>query len=117
MEAGLEHLSRGTAMAVDRLIVVVEPGRRSIETAYQIQRMAADIGLDKLSLLGNKIRTEKDMEYLKSSIPDLQFLGFLPFKGDIIEADLEGLPPFEKDREGLKAVKAMIDKLEIQSHL
>ena len=49
---------------------------------------------------------------LESSMPDLQFLGFIPFKGDIIEADLEGRPPFEKDREGLEAVKAMIEKLE-----
>ena len=112
MEAGLEHLGRGTAMAVDRLIVVVEPGRRSIETAHQIQRMAADIGLEKLSFLGNKIRSEKDREYLESSISDLQFLGFIPFRENIIEADLEGLPPFEKDQEGLEAVKAMIDKLE-----
>ena len=112
MEAGLEHLGRGTAMAVDRLIVVVEPGRRSIETAYQIQRMAADIGLEKLSLLGNKIRSEKDREYLESSIPDLQFLGFIPFRENIIEADLEGVPPFEKDQEGLEAVRALIDKLE-----
>jgi len=112
MEAGLEHLGRGTAMAVDRLIVVVEPGRRSIETAHQIQRMAADIGLEKLSFLGNKIRSEKDKEYLESSMPDLQFLGFIPFRENIIEADLEGLPPFEKDQEGLEAVRAMIDKLE-----
>src|SRR4030066_571197 len=48
MEAGLEHRGRGTAMAVDRLIVVVEPGRRSIETAYQIQRLANHIGLKTL---------------------------------------------------------------------
>jgi CO dehydrogenase maturation factor len=45
-------------------------------------------------------------------MPDFQFLGFIPFRGDIIEADLEGLPPYEKDREGLEAVKGMIEKLE-----
>jgi CO dehydrogenase maturation factor len=112
MEAGLEHLGRGTAMAVDRLIVVVEPGRRSIETAYQIRRMAADIGLERISLLGNKVRSDKDREYLESSISDLQFLGFMPFRENIIEADLEGLPPFEKDREGLETVRAMIERLE-----
>ena len=112
MEAGLEHLGRGTAMAVDRLVVVVEPGRRSVETAHQIQRLANDIGLKKISLLGNKIRSEKDEEFLVSNMPDFEFLGFIPFRGDIIEADLEGLPPFEKDREGLEAVKGMIEKLE-----
>ena len=112
MEAGLEHLGRGTAMAVDRLIVVVEPGRRSIETAYQIHHMAEDIGLKKVSLIGNKIRSEKDKEFLLSHMPDFQFLGFVPFKSDIIEADLEGVPPFEKDQEGLMRIKEMIEKLD-----
>ena len=112
MEAGLEHLGRGTAMAVDRLIVVVEPGRRSIETAYQIQNLADDIGLKKLSLVGNKIRSEKDREFLITHMPDFQFLGFIPFRGDIIEADLEGVPPFQKDPGGLVAVKGMLENLE-----
>jgi CO dehydrogenase maturation factor len=112
MEAGLEHLGRGTAMAVDRLVVVVEPGRRSVETAHQIQKLANDIGLKKISLLGNKIRSEKDKEFLVSNMPDFQFLGFIPFRGDIIEADLEGLPPFEKDREGLEAVEGMLQNLD-----
>ena len=112
MEAGLEHLGRGTAMAVDRLVVVVEPGRRSVETAHQIHRLANDIGLKKISLLGNKIRSDKDREFLVSNMPDFEFLGFIPFRGDIIEADLEGLPPFEKDREGLEAVKGMLKNLE-----
>ncbi|MGD9034064.1 MAG: carbon monoxide dehydrogenase accessory protein CooC [Desulfobacteraceae bacterium] len=112
MEAGLEHLGRGTAMAVDRLVVVVEPGRRSVETAHQIQKLANDIGLKKISLLGNKIRSEKDKEFLISNMPDFEFLGFIPFRGDIIEADLEGLPPFEKDQEALEAVNGMIEKLE-----
>ena len=69
MEAGLEHLGRGTAVAVDRLVVVVEPGRRSVETAHQIHRLANDIGLKKISLLGNKIRSEKDREFLVSNMP------------------------------------------------
>ena len=112
MEAGLEHLGRGTAMSVDRLIVVVEPGRRSIETAYQIRNLAEDIGLKKLSLVGNKIRSDKDTSFLKSNMPEFDFIGFIPFGTDIIEADLEGVPPFEKDQEGFQAVKDMIEKFE-----
>jgi CO dehydrogenase maturation factor len=112
MEAGLEHLGRGTAMAVDRLIVVVEPGRRSIETAHQIQRLAEDIGLKRLNLVGNKIRSEKDKEFLLAHMPGFQFLGFIPFRSDIIEADLEGLPPFEKDQETLKVVRDMIETIQ-----
>lgn len=112
MEAGLEHLGRGTAMAVDRLIVVVEPGRRSIETAHHIQGLAHDIGLKKINLVGNKIRQDNDRDFLVTHLPDIEFLGFIPFASNIIEADLEGLPPFEKDAEGLNAVKEMIKKLD-----
>jgi CO dehydrogenase maturation factor len=111
MEAGLEHLGRGTAMAVDRLIVVVEPGRRSIETANHIIKLAGDIRLKNLSFVGNKIRSEKDREYLIKNMPDSDFLGFIPFASEIIEADLEGRPPFEMDRTGLNAVKGMMDRL------
>ena len=111
MEAGLEHLGRGTAMAVDRLIVVVEPGRRSIETAFHVRQLAHDIGLKKLSLVGNKIRSDKDKAFLLEQLPGFEFLGFIPFGSAIIEADLEGLPPFQKDPEGLGIVKDMINKL------
>jgi CO dehydrogenase maturation factor len=111
MEAGLEHLGRGTAMAVDRLIVVVEPGRRSIETANHIIKLSGDIRLKNLSFVGNKIRSEKDRAYLIKNMPDSDFLGFIPFASEIIEADLEGRPPFEMDRTGLDAVKDMMDRL------
>ncbi len=111
MEAGLEHLGRGTAMAVDRLVVVVEPGRRSIETAYQIKKLSTDVGVKNLSFVGNKIRSDKDQTFLVEHMPDFEFLGFIPFGTNIIEADLEGLPPFEKDPEGLSAVKVMIENL------
>lgn len=112
MEAGLEHLGRGTAMAVDRLIVVVEPGRRSVETAHHILKLAGEIGLKKLSFVGNKIRSEKDKEFFYKYMPDFDFIGFIPFAEKIIEADLEGSPPFEKDMAGLSAVTEMLGKLE-----
>lgn len=111
MEAGLEHLGRGTAMAVDRLIVVVEPGRRSIETANQIRRLADDLGLKHLSFVGNKIRSESDTQFLLKSMKDFEFLGFLPYRTEIIEADLDGRPPFETDAAGVSAVKEMLQKL------
>lgn len=112
MEAGLEHLGRGTAMGVDRLVVVVEPGRRSIETAHHVLRLAGDLGIKKLSFVGNKVRSEKDKAFFKEHMPNFDFLGYIPFTTDIIEADLEGRPPFEKNPEGLMAVKEMINKLE-----
>ncbi len=111
MEAGLEHLGRGTAMSVDRLVVVVEPGRRSIETARHIQKLAGDIGIRKLSFVGNKIRSGKDRDFLREQMAGFHILGFLPYRAGIIEADLEGRPPFENDPEGLDLVREMIKTL------
>ena len=111
MEAGLEHLGRGTAMYVDRLIVVVEPGRRSIETAHQIRRLADDIGLKKLSFVGNKLRSDKDKDFLLKEMKDFSFIGFMHYREEISDADRDGRPPFEKDEETLREVSEMLAKL------
>ena len=87
MEAGIEHLGRGTAGAVDKLLVVVEPGRRSLETARSINGLARDIGLQNMAAVGNKVRTSSDRDFLISSLPDLEFLGFIPYDQAIIDAD------------------------------
>ncbi|MBS3732855.1 MAG: carbon monoxide dehydrogenase, partial [Desulfobacterales bacterium] len=97
MEAGIEHLGRATAGAVDRLIVVVEPGRRSIDTAMHIKQLAGEIGLNKISIVGNKIRGEQDREFLRKYLSDFEFLGFLPYDDALIEADLAGRSPYEAD--------------------
>jgi len=90
MTAGIEHLGRGTARAVDKLIIVVEPGRRSIETAVEITKLAHDIGITNIEAVGNKIRSEADKEYIISHLPDYKFLGFIPFDQAVIEADQSG---------------------------
>ena len=90
MEAGIEHLGRATSGSVDCLIVVVEPGRRSIDTALKIKDLAGDIGLQKVFLVGNKIRNSKDRDFLRNALSDFRFLGFIPYDEQIIEADLRG---------------------------
>lgn len=90
MEAGIEHLGRGTSRAVDYLIVVVEPGRRSIETAMRIKDLAGDIGLTRVALVGNKVRGETDKQFLLNNLAEYRFLGFIPYDEGIIEADLRG---------------------------
>lgn len=95
MEAGIEHLGRATAKGVDRLIVVVEPGRRSIETAQHVKKLAQDLGLQKVAVVANKIRQAADREFLTQHLPDLPILGFLPFDEKVIEADMKGRPPYE----------------------
>ena len=111
MEAGIEHLGRATASAVDKLIVVVEPGRRSIETAGNIRMLAGDIGLKNILLVGNKIRGDKDEAFLKENLPDFDFLGFMPYDEALIEADLEGISPFEVNTPAIGLIKDMLQRL------
>ena len=111
MEAGIEHLGRATAKAVDKLIVVVEPGRRSIDTAGHIRKLAAEIGLNAIAVVGNKIRGPKDREFLENHLPDFEFLGFLPYDDTLIEADLNGVSPFDVDSPSKEQVESMISNL------
>jgi CO dehydrogenase maturation factor len=95
MEAGVEHLGRATAKAVDRLIVVVEPSRRSVETAHRIKKLAEEIGLHNIAIVGNKVRSQSEREFLTSSLPGFEFLGFIPYDQAIVEADLANRSLFE----------------------
>ncbi len=105
MEAGIEHLGRGTASAMDKLIVVVEPGRRSVETAQNIKRLAEEIGLSRIFLVGNKIRGQTDQEFLERYVTGFEWLGFLPYDEKIIECDLSGKPPYDIDTPAKKIVQ------------
>jgi CO dehydrogenase maturation factor len=111
MEAGIEHLGRGTAKAVDKLIVVVEPGRRSIDTAGHIRQLASEIHLDSIAVVGNKIRGKKDEEFLKEHLSDFDFLGFIPYDDALIEADLTGVSPYDVRSSAIAEVEKMILKL------
>jgi CO dehydrogenase maturation factor len=111
MEAGIEHLGRGTASAMDKLIVVVEPGRRSVDTAHNIKRLAADIGLNRIVLVGNKIRGEADRNFLEKYVIGLEWLGFLPYDEEIIEADLSGESPYDRDTPTKEVIREMIKTL------
>ena len=90
MEAGLEHLSRGTVRAVDALLVVTEPSMRGIETARRIRKLAGDIGLKRLYGVGNKIRSRTDEDFLRDTLPGWEFAGYLPYDDGIRKADMEG---------------------------
>ncbi|MFC2005227.1 AAA family ATPase [Chloroflexota bacterium] len=111
MEAGIEHLGRGTAVAVDKLIVVVEPGRRSIETAINIRKLATEIGVQNMAVVGNKVRNQSDREFLISSLPDFDFLGFIPYDQAVVDADLANLSPLDSSQQVKAAVKDIYQAL------
>lgn len=95
MYAGVEHLGRATVDFVDALLIVVEPTRRSLGTAAQIKKLAHDIGLTRLWLVGNKVRGKDEETFLKSESPDLPLLGTLPMDTGVIDADRLGHPVYE----------------------
>lgn len=91
MEAGLEHLGRGTTGAVDTLIVVVEPGRRSFQTAAATARLARDLGVPRVLAVANKVRPGYE-EAVKAGVGFLRLLGMLPYDPAAVRADLAGGP-------------------------
>lgn len=114
MEAGLEHLARGTASLVDFFIVVVEPGARSVQTYENVKRLAKDIGVSKVYVVANKVRDESDEEFIKSRIPAEDLLGFIHYNAEVIDADRKGLSPYDcspKALEEIKLIKAKMDSL------
>ena len=90
MYAGVEHLGRATVAFVDAMLVVVEPTRRSLTTAKQIKKLAEDIGLKRIWLVGNRIRNQEDVKFLEQEAGDLPLLGYLPDDPGVIEADRQG---------------------------
>ena len=112
MEAGIEHLGRATSRFVNRLIIVVEPGRRSVETARRIVRLGMDLGLEKIGVVGNKIRNEDDRKFLIGALAELDFLGFIPYDAGIIEADLIGEYPETLESETVRSLSRVAADLE-----
>ncbi|MGB6063602.1 MAG: carbon monoxide dehydrogenase accessory protein CooC [Desulfomonilaceae bacterium] len=112
MEAGIEHLGRGTAQGVDRFVIVVEPGRRSIETATKVRELTQDIGLYNVAAVGSKVRNAQQEEFLHSNLDGIPLIGILPFSEEIATADLESRPPSLDDPEILQAVEKIAAALE-----
>ncbi len=95
MEAGVEHLGRATARGVDCMLVVVEPGRRSVDCAKRIIRMAHDIGLKGLKMVANKVRSPEDEEFIRQALPELPLLGVIPYCEIFADADRRGCSPLD----------------------
>jgi CO dehydrogenase maturation factor len=89
MGAGIEHLSRGTARGVDMMLVVVEPSRNSVNTAMNVKKMAADLGIQRIRIVGNKIRSDKEREFIEKSFQPGEVLGFISFNNDIWENSMD----------------------------
>ena len=112
MEAGLEHLGRGTTEGMDQFIVVIEPGARSIQTYKNVKRLAAELGVRQVRVVANKVRNEDDEAFIRSKIPQEDLLGFIHYNSEIIDADRQGKSPFDVSpnaRAEISIIKSRID--------
>jgi len=114
MEAGIEHLGRGTARAVDAFIIVVEPGRRSLQTARAIRSLAADIGIQQALVVGNKVRNAEDRAFITDNLVDFRVAGFLSHSPLAIEADRRGVAVYDLDPRMVHEAETIADALHTQ---
>lgn len=116
MEAGLEHLGRGTASNMDQFIVVIEPGARSVQTYHNVKRLAKDLGVKRVRVVANKVRDARDEEFIRQAIPAEDFLGFIHYNPEIMDADRMGKSPYDfcpAAIEEIRNIKAILDRDEI----
>ena len=92
MEAGLEHLKRGTLEHADALLIIVEPYFKSFEAAGRIAELARGLGVPALFAVANKVRSERDEAAIRDYCAghDLPVLAVVPFDPDVAEAEQQG---------------------------
>ena len=113
MEAGLEHLGRGTAANMDQFIVVIEPGARSVQTYRNVKRLAADLGIQRVRVVANKVRDQQDEDFVRSIIPEEDLLGCIHYNTEVIDADRQGKSPYDFSPtaiEEIRKIKAILDR-------
>jgi CO dehydrogenase maturation factor len=112
MEAGLEHLGRGSTGYVDALIIVVEPGQRAINTARQIKKLGEDLHIKNMMIVGNKINSDQDRQIIEENLSEFPVLGHMSFNPKVLQADREGSSPYDIDEKIRNEVKTILNELE-----
>lgn len=89
MEAGVEHLGRGTAGFVEHLFIITEPNINSIDAAKKIWKLAKDLKIKEASVIVNKVRKDKDLDFVKENITEIPVLGTISFEEKLLEPDID----------------------------
>lgn len=111
MEAGVEHLGRGTIETVDRIIIVIQPSRGSIETASKITRLARDLGIKNTGFVANNISSEEDVAYIEENA-GIELLAAFPASSEIRTAERKGLSLFGVDSAFSRKTVDLVERLE-----
>lgn len=113
LAAGVEFMGRASVQGIDALVLVVEPGGRSIETANSMAKMAQELGIRCVAAIANKITESAQMDLIKSQLKDIVLLGDLRYSRSLQEADLRRAPVFGADSEVTEQLKQAKDRLEV----
>jgi len=115
MEAGIEHMGRGTAKHVDAMLIITDSNLKALEIAKKIYELAKQAEIQHVFLVGNKVSSSVEAEFInrfseKNSLPTLELV---PYDRKILEADMRGEPPLKhaEDSESLAVVKRIGEKL------
>lgn len=114
MEAGVEHMGRGTAQNVDVMLVVTDANMKSLETAKKINELAMNAGLKKVFIVGNKIadKNQKDAIECFAGKCNMAVLGYVPFDKNVMEAEMHGETPLKyADSEAILAIEKLREKI------
>jgi len=119
MEAGVEHLGRGTAQHVDIMLVVADANMKSLETAKHIHDLAANAGIKQVFLVGNKIGSSIQTEAVRGFTEKngLAVLDFVPFDQNVVEAEMRGETPLKYEKSvAVRAIRNLSEKLIIEGN-
>lgn len=99
MEAGLEHLGRGTTEHSDALLIVVEPYYRALETGRRVQQLAHELGIPHVYTVANKMRTSAEEEAVRAFCTqhNLNLIATLPFDEGLLAAEANGTTILDAD--------------------
>ena len=89
MGAGIEQLTRGTAQGVDILVIVTEASTVSVQTVRVIQKLAQELAIHRVVVVGNKIRTAKEETFLRSQFTEEELIGLIPFSEELLEMSVQ----------------------------
>lgn len=113
MEAGIEHLGRGTTRGVDTMLIVVEPGQRALDTARTVQALGRDLGLRRFRIVANKITGPADEAFVRAAFPADDILGVIPYSDQLHAADRDGRSVLDGAPPDLLAIfEGILDQLE-----
>lgn len=115
MEAGLEHMSRGTGRHLSRFVAVLEPYYRSMETARRVSELATELGVPDVVAVANKVRDAGDRRAIEEfcAAHDLRLVAEIPYDPALVDAERAGLSPVEQRPPGpaVEAIRALTDLL------